>query len=760
MALRMADNDNLTGISIAGIPLQWNRNQGTCTFSGMPVIMMWVDSTLAGLMAGVQAMVGTERFSLALQSEGRKSIVDDWRVISSHQNFSEGFQALARVAATAGWGNWQLVAKDQQKRECIFRVSHSWEGKYQQSLGVNWGCSMLAGKLAGYCSRLFDTSCWAEQTSFTATGDSTDTFIVSPSTKTIEEELDNLLGVNAATGPDMVVALKKLQEEIRARTEAEQTLRRIQLQLEQRIQDETADYRESERKYRNLEQDYQNLFTKMLDGFALHEIICQKDKPVDYRFLSVNPAFETLTGLAAKDILGKTAREVLPNLEPYWIEMYGKVALSGEPVNFEQHAPELDKHFQIAAYCPAPGQFACIFQDVTLRKKAEQEKVALEAQLRRRHKMEAIGTLAGGIAHDFNNILAAILGYAEMALEEIPTWSQANSQIQEVLKAGTRAKNLVRQILAFSHREDQNREPVNLNALITEVVVFLRATIPTTIDILLDLAPNCGNILGDPTQIHQVLMNLCTNAGQAMETDGGTLAITLRKETFTDEVKAQEATPRQGTFVRLDIADTGSGIPENCLERIFDPYFTTKEFGKGSGMGLAVVQGIVKSHDGLIKVVNNPEKGVTFSLSFPSIDAPARPVETEELAKTTGSERILVVDDEPSIARMLEIVLKNNGYAVQTLSSSTKALEIFRADPSAFDLLLTDMTMPDLAGDNLALAIHQLRIDIPIILCTGYSSRIDELQAREVGVQAFLMKPVDFKELTSTVRRLLDNNQE
>lgn len=509
---------------------------------------------------------------------------------------------------------------------------------------------------------------------------------------------------------------------------------------------------------RRAEQDYRNLFTKMLDGFALHEIICENDQPVDYRFLSVNPAFESLTGLAAKDLLGKTAREVLPRLEPHWIKIYGKVALTGEPINFVQHSAELGKHFRVAAYCPNPGQFACIFRDITLQKNAEQEKAALEAQLQRRHKMEAIGTLAGGIAHDFNNLLAAILGYAEMALEEIPSQSQASRQIQEVLTAGARAKNLVRQILAFSHHEDQYREPVNLNELITEVVVFLRATIPTTIEILLDIVPNCGNILGDPTQIHQVLMNICTNAGQAMEKDGGILSITLREEAFTDEGLARSVMAGPGTFLCLDIADTGSGIPEKHLERIFDPYFTTKEFGKGSGMGLAVAQGIVKSHDGHIKVVNNPEKGVTFSLYFPRIDAPAKVVETKAQEKATGSERILVVDDEPSIARMLEIILKNSGYTVQTFSSSTKALEIFRADPSAFDLLLTDMTMPELTGDNLALAVHQLRPDIPIILCTGYSSRIDELQAREVGIQAFLMKPVDFKKLTTTVRQLLDNN--
>jgi len=673
----MADNDELTGIPIAGIPIQWSHAQGTCTFNAQPTIMKRIDSTLAGLMAELQALVGTERFYLILQSEGQKSAAEDWQVISAHKNFSEGFQALAVIAATAGWGDWQLISTDYEKKECVFRIKNGWEGGYQRALGGNWGCGMLAGKLAGYTSRLFDTNCRAEQISFSAQGEDADTFIVKPSHRTIESERENLLAMGAATGPDTSQTLKKLREEIEARTIAEQQLRLSRMQLEERVFEQTAKYRESEKKYRKLvedthdliahltprgrltfinraaqkildlspveylglslfrfihpedrrrvltwwrgcladqssgtfielrqvnvkngqaynlqwsaaiqysaagkisgigvigrdvsemrkaEQEYRNLFSKMFDGFALHKIICRGGRPADYRFLSVNPAFEKITGLAAKDLLGKTALEVLPNLEQHWIDAYGKVALSGEPSNFEQYTAELDKHFQIAAYCPAPGQFACIFQDITLRKKAEQEKANLETQLRQRHKMEAIGTLAGGIAHDFNNILAAILGYADMALEEIPLWHSAHNQIQEVVKAGNRAKDLVRQILTFSRKEEQHREPVNLYALITEVVVFLRATIPTTIDILLDLDPDCGNLLGNQTQIHQVLMNICTNAAQAMETHGGTLAIILRQFDFSEQTQSPIAGLKQGHFLRLDIRDTEPAFRKN-----------------------------------------------------------------------------------------------------------------------------------------------------------------------------------------------------
>jgi PAS domain S-box-containing protein len=507
---------------------------------------------------------------------------------------------------------------------------------------------------------------------------------------------------------------------------------------------------------RRAEQNYENLFSKMLDGFALHEIICRDGKPIDYRFLSVNPAFETLTGLKAEKLLGKTVLEVMPATERHWIDTYGKVALTGEPITFENYSASIDKFFEVAAYSPAPTQVACIFQDITPRKKAEQEKARLEAELRRRHKMEAIGTLAGGIAHDFNNILAAILGYTDMAMEELPAWNPAKNQLKEVMKAGNRARDLVRQILAFSRREEQLREPVNLKALVQEVVVFLRSAIPITIDICLDLDPQCGNILADQTQIHQVLMNICTNASQAMESEGGILSISLKEvrpgEDGLDHTVRLPAVP----LVRLDISDTGPGIREEHLDRIFDPYFTTKAFGKGSGMGLAVVHGIVKNHDGLIRVTGNSPRGTCFTLYFPRTE---QKLECPALADSRcdpGSERLLVIDDDPGIARMLKTFLEKQGYATTTLCSCRKAFDLFRAGPDSYDLIITDQTMPDMTGEELAEKLLKIRPDIPIVLCTGYTPMIDEMSAKNPGIKACHMKPVALTDLAATVRRLLD----
>ena len=508
------------------------------------------------------------------------------------------------------------------------------------------------------------------------------------------------------------------------------------------------------------ERNYRNLFSKMLNGFALHEIICRDGLPVDYRFLSVNPAFEAFTGMTAENLIGKTVLEVLPETEHAWIDTYGRVALTGQPISFERYTASLDKYFEVAAYCPAHGQFACIFQDITPRKNADVEKALLEKQLRRRHKMEAIGTLAGGIAHDFNNILAAILGYSDMAMEDLPPWSQARNHLQEVTKAGNRAKELVKQILAFSRKEEKHREPISLNTLVQEVVVFLRSTIPTTIDILLDLDPDCGPILADQTQIHQLLMNICTNAAQAMEAEGGTLSLCLREVTPTEEELNQTGSRLPaGPLVRLDIADTGPGISDEHLDRIFDPYFTTKEFSTGTGMGLAVVHSILKNHDGMIRVSKNLPRGTCFSVYFPRTEEQIKPPAVAEVPCGPGQERLLVVDDDPSIARMLQVFLNNQGYTTTILDSSRKALEIFRTKPQAFDLVITDQTMPDLTGEELAAKILALRSDIPIILCTGYSTMIEEVKTRQQGIKAYHMKPVALKDLAATVRRLLDDEQ-
>ncbi|MFW2374294.1 MAG: PAS domain S-box protein [Gammaproteobacteria bacterium] len=442
------------------------------------------------------------------------------------------------------------------------------------------------------------------------------------------------------------------------------------------------------------EQNYKSLFDKMPDGYCIFETIFdENNRPVDYRFLSINPAYERITGFKANDLIGKTLLELFSDKAKHWIEIVSQISLSGEPKTFEYFSSELNKHLEMTAYTLLDNRLACIFQDITLRKKAEQENKVFEAQLRQTQKMEAIGTLSGGIAHDFNNILAAILGYAEMARDDVPGRSSARRNLNEVLKAGNRAKNLVKQILAFSRKAEQSREAVEVRLLIQETLNFIRATIPTTIRIESNIDPDCGSILADPTQIHQVLMNLCTNAFHAMEDEGGVLRVDVSVvELIADQLK-NGSSLKPGAYLLLSVIDTGVGIKEEQLERIFEPYFTTKEFGKGSGMGLSVVHGIVKSHDGLITVESMPGKGTSFNLYFPRCET-ATDDKLEYVAPLPGGkEKILIIDDDASIAGLTKKRLQTLGYQATVMTSSLDALEIFRSDPNASKLRYKSLIM-------------------------------------------------------------------
>ncbi len=394
--------------------------------------------------------------------------------------------------------------------------------------------------------------------------------------------------------------------------------------------------------------------------------------------------------------------------------------------------------------------------NISERKKAEQEKANLESQLRQAQKMEAIGTLAGGIAHDFNNTLAAILGYADLALDNTPNHSPAKDQIKQVLEAGNRAKELVKHILSFSRKNAQERIPVQIHKIIKDDLKLIRASIPATIGIKQNIDSQCGTIRADPTQIHQVMMNLCTNAAQAMDEKGGILEVELTP-TLLDTIDLEnEPKLEPGHYVQLTIKDNGIGIEQEYLDRIFDPYFTTKEVGKGSGMGLAVVIGIVKSHDGMIKVSSKPGHGTTFYVYFPIIESQFQEKINDTGPLPTGTEKILVVDDEKSIVKLTTLRLERLGYKVTSETSSKKALELFQSQPHAFDLVITDQTMPELTGDNLAKKLMEMKPNIPIIICTGYSSKMDAEKADFAGISGFIMKPVDKKELALTIRKILD----
>lgn len=384
----------------------------------------------------------------------------------------------------------------------------------------------------------------------------------------------------------------------------------------------------------------------------------------------------------------------------------------------------------------------------------EREKV--EAALRQSHKMEAIGTLAGGIAHDFNNILAAILGYSEMAIDSIPAHNPAKNQIAEVIKAGNRAKDLVRHILSFSRKGTQVRAPMKICKVAAEAIQFLRASIPTTIELRENIDVNCGNILADETQIHQVIVNLCTNAAHALEGSGGVIEVTISPYEHPGSNQIVKPGLKPGPYVMLKIKDNGSGIDPKIIDRIFDPYFTTKEAGKGSGMGLAVVLGIISSHDGVITVDSEPGEGTMFTVLFPVIsDKIHQPTKLTE-SLPTGEERILIVDDEELIVNITKLRVESLGYHATATTSSLEALEIFRSQPDKFDIVISDQTMPELTGEQLAKKILEIRADIPIIISSGYSSKMDAEKAKSLGISAFLTKPADMRDLATAIRNILD----
>jgi len=388
------------------------------------------------------------------------------------------------------------------------------------------------------------------------------------------------------------------------------------------------------------------------------------------------------------------------------------------------------------------------------------ERTRLEAQLRQVQKIQAIGTLAGGIAHDFNNILAAILGYSELALYDVPHGSRMQRHLEEVLAAGKRARDLVQQILAFSRKRPLERQPVRLDLLMSDVLRMIRASLPSTIAIQLHLEPIANTVLADPTQLQQVLMNLCTNAEHAMRETGGVLEVRLDAVEVTADFAAAHASLTSGPHVRLMIRDTGHGMPPAVMERIFEPFFTTKDVGEGTGMGLAVVDGIIANHGGAITVASMPGQGTTFAIYLPRIASTMPSIETPEASPIPGGNaRILFVDDEPTLTHMAAEMLMRLGYEATVHTSSVEALETFRGAPWQFDLVITDQTMPLMTGERLARELRRIRPDIPIILCTGFSHTMTASKAQELGIDAFLSKPLEFRDLGLAIQQVLEQRR-
>ena len=760
----------------------------------------------------------------------------------------------------------------------------------------------------------------------------------------------------------------------------------------------------AERALRDSETKYRGLFESMTEGFALHEIVTDEaGRPSDYRFIDINPAFERLTGLRRGEVLGRGVRETLTDIEPFWIETYGRVALTGEPRTFERYYPEpLNRWFEIYAYRPVPRQFAVVFMDITQRKKAEEAlresekrhersqeiahlgsweldvaanrltwsdetfrifglkpqefgatyeaflaavhpddrkavdaaylgslsegcdgyeiehrvvrrdtgevrsvhekcehirdssgriarsvgmvhditeqkqaeslrralaeqerlrlgaavelaseavvmagpdgrilyvnaafetinrlgkgaavgrnyfdlvagdpvagefraavqrgegwngrvtlarpgeraveleivatpikdppgilvterditlEVTLQDQVRQAQKMEALGTLAGGIAHDFNNILAAITINTELALLDTEEGCPARESLPLILRAAERGKELVKQIVTFSHHKEWERSPLRIAPVVQEALQIFRATLPGTVTVHEAIRADDATVEAHPAQIHQILSNLCQNASLAMKGKPGRLEVRLDPVNIDTAMATRHAGLKPGPYVRLAVADSGCGMPREILSRIFEPFFTTRSPGEGSGLGLSVVHGIVRSYGGAITAYSELGKGSTFSVFLPLVLQETAPAEAAAAPEAeTGSERILLVDDDAAQLKSLARMLERLGYKITTRSSGRTAAAAFKKDPEAFDLVITDQTMPGISGAELARDIVKVRPDIPIILNTGFSEKVNGESVGKDGIRAFIMKPFTARELSVLIRKVL-----
>jgi len=518
---------------------------------------------------------------------------------------------------------------------------------------------------------------------------------------------------------------------------------------EQKQAEETI--RESERRYSALVQESP-------------DAIISLDKTGN--FLSFNTVAERISGFSAEEVMGKhftkigvLAKESIPKA----LKEFALVITGIERPPFELTIMRKDKSYLFMEANPRliknkeeKAWIQVTLRDITDRKLVEKEKKKLEAQLQQAHKMETIGTLAGGIAHDFNNILYSIIGYTELALDDTEKRTHLHDNLQEVLIAAKRAKDLVKQILTFSRQVDREPKPLKIQIVVQEALKLIRSSLPSTIEINRDIDNSCRLVMADATQIHQVVMNLLTNAYHAMEDQGGKLDVTL-KEVDLDLDDLQDLTMPTGPYVCLTVADTGTGIDKYVMDRIFEPYFSTKKKDKGTGLGLAMVHGIVKSYGGKIKVYSEPGKGSSFHVYLPVIQTQGEKKETQlVLPVEGGTERILLVDDELQIVRMEQQMLERLGYHVTVRTSSIESLEAFRSAPDKFDLIITDMTMPNMTGVELAKKIIEIKPDIPIIICTGFSEKISEHTANTMGIRGYVMKPVIKSELAKKIKEVLD----
>jgi len=510
--------------------------------------------------------------------------------------------------------------------------------------------------------------------------------------------------------------------------------------------------RHAEKTLRESEAKLQAIFDTVGTGI----LIIDKDTQI---IIEANPIAIEMTGLRKEGVIGQICHLLVCPAQ------VGKCPVKDLGQNIDHSERKLicaDGYIKdiIKTVCPitVEGRACYIesFIDISKQKQAEEEKQSLESRLNQAQKMESIGTLAGGIAHDFNNILSPIVGYTEMLLEDVPEDSPFKDSLNPIYTSALRAQSLVKQILTFSRQGSGELMLMKMQPVVKEALKLIRSTIPTTIEIIQDINPDCGVIKADPTQIHQIVMNLATNAYHAMEETGGELKVSLKQVELGEyDIITPNMTP--GVYACLTIADTGVGMDKNLTDKIFDPFFTTKALGKGTGMGLSVVHGIVTAMGGTIHVYSEPGKGTEFHVYLPVEKSFSETQATQATIPIRGgTEHILFVDDEEVILQMETLMLERLGYQVTSRTSSLEALEAFRQNPDRFDMVITDMAMPNMPGNKLSIELTKIRPDIPVLLCTGFSETMSEEKATSMGIKGFLLKPIIMKDLAQKMREVLD----
>jgi PAS domain S-box-containing protein len=526
------------------------------------------------------------------------------------------------------------------------------------------------------------------------------------------------------------------------------------LKINKRFQDEIRNRNETEEKYRLLfENSVEGIYQASPEG----------------RFIAANPSFLRFFGFNSLQELFDHFKDI--DKEQYlnpedWITFRRIVETEGLIRNFETQLLRKDGtpiwvSLNSRAVRDQTGALLCFegfMQNITERKRAEAEQEKLQAQLAQSRKMETIGTLAGGIAHDFNNILSGILGYAQLAEMNLGSPVKIRSHLSQIIKGAHRAADLTQQILIFSRQTEYEKQPLSLYLVLKEALKLLRSSIPSTIDITETIVSK-SKIHADPTQMHQVIMNLCTNAYHAMGEMGGMLTVRLNEKPISGGRDVFEQEIKEGLYLELEVTDTGHGMDDEILQKAFDPYFTTKDIGKGTGFGLALVHAIIEEHGGHIKVQSRVGKGTGFYIYLPVIADPdanrQAGIKNEKMYKG-GSERLMVVDDEEDIRTILQEFLTTIGYKVSIFENGASAFKAFQKNPDQFDLIVTDMTMPQMTGRELAKKIISIRKNFPVILCTGYSETVSEAHALEIGIRRYLTKPLSNDDLAVSIREILD----